>query len=306
MTADQLDTYPHDLMGGPARPPATPRHTVVNMARDAQRRQLAAIGLVPPERVWEGVAWQLAPSLVVLRDEANATNPSRDKASDGTIGDARHQAEGNASDHNPWLVWNGVPWVRAEDLDTDGLDLPAAFEAARAKAAAGQLPQVVGGGYLILNGRITAPDFSEWRAYKGTDPHVLHGHVSVSTDPGRFTSRDPWGIFGGPTPPPPAPAPAPAPPAPAPTGWPGPDLVGVGLDLRGDQGNSGQRVANLQDFFRRTYSLYAKGLAVDGWWGPATTAVIREFAQRSGIRSADGLNIGPQIARKLYVAGARP
>lgn len=102
----------------------------------------------------------------------------------------------------------------------------------------------------------------------------------------------------------PAPAPPPPPaPAPAPAGWTGPDLTGRGLTLRGDVGNNGPRVAQVQDFLRTRYGLYAKGLAVDGWWGPATTAALTEFAHRSGIPSADGRNIGPKIAAALYAAG---
>jgi hypothetical protein len=103
----------------------------------------------------------------------------------------------------------------------------------------------------------------------------------------------------------PQPAPAPAPKPAPPSGFTGPDLTGSAFALRGDQGNNGPRVAGLQDFLRRKYSLYAKDLTVDGWWGPATTAKVREFAVRSGVRTADGRNIGPQVARKLYLAGFR-
>ena len=103
----------------------------------------------------------------------------------------------------------------------------------------------------------------------------------------------------------PAPAPAPpAPPAPAPgPRWTGPDLTGTGPALRGQQGNSGPRVQAWQQFLRDRYSLYAKHLAVDGEWGPQTTAVSAEFAHRSGIPSADGANIGPQLAAAYYRAG---
>lgn len=296
---DELDTYPHHLMGGPARPPVQPGPRVMALARDAQRQELADVGLAPPEEIRGAVNWRLAPSLVVLGDEANQANPGRDKSSDGTIGNVAHQKLGKDSDHNPWLVWDGVPWVRARDIDTTGLDLAAAYELGRAKAAAGQLPQVIGGGYFIVFGRITAPDFSGWRTYKGSNPHLLEGHVSVSTDSARFTDRSPWGIFGGPTPPAPSPAP------PASPGWEGPDLRGTGLDLRGDQGANGVRVQALQVFMRRNFPLYAKALVDDGYWGPRTSAVIREFGQRTGVRSADGLNIGPQLARKLYISGFR-
>lgn len=106
------------------------------------------------------------------------------------------------------------------------------------------------------------------------------------------------------TPTPPSPTAPPSSP-PVPTGWTGPDLVGAALTLRGEEGNNGPRVARLQDFWRIRYRLYAKDLAVDGWWGPATTAVCREFARRSRVPAADGRNIGPLLARQLYLAGLR-
>jgi hypothetical protein len=87
------------------------------------------------------------------------------------------------------------------------------------------------------------------------------------------------------------------------TGWTGPDLTGRGTTLRGDAGNNGPRVAALQAFLRDRYPLYAKNLAADGWWGPATTAAIAEFGHRSNIPSADGRNIGPKLAAALYAAG---
>jgi hypothetical protein len=298
VTESKLDTYPYHLMGGAARPPVRPTDRIMGMAREAERRALAEAE--PPEELLGAVPanWQLAGALVVLGDEANAANPGRDKSSDGTIGNAAHQALGRDSDHNAWLVWDGVPWCRARDIDTSGLDIATAYEVGRAKAEAGQLPQVVGGGYFICFGRITAPDFSGWRTYKGSNPHILEGHVSVSTDPARFNDRQPWGIFGPVTPPV-------TPPAPGSTGWTGPDLTGSGLGLRGNRGDNGPRVKQLQAFLRRNYPLYAKGLDDDGWWGPLTTGVVREFGQRTGVLSADGENVGPQLARKLYIAGFR-
>lgn len=46
------------------------------------------------------MAWRLAGSLVTFRDQLNAAFPNRSKISDGFIGDAAHQAQGSASDHN--------------------------------------------------------------------------------------------------------------------------------------------------------------------------------------------------------------
>lgn len=305
MTEHQ-DSYPHGDVGPPARPPAAPEPKVMAMAREARRRELGALGLGGPPPDLFGLAgdWRLAASLVVLGDEANLANPGRDKSSDGTIGDDRHQALGSKSDHNPWLVWQGTPWVRARDIDTSGLDVAAAFERARHLAHTGHLPQVRNGGYLIAFGRITAHDFSRWHVYKGANPHILAGHVSVSTEPARFDDRRPWGIFAPAAAPEPAPAPGPPPP-PAGPGWTGPDLRGSGLDLRGEEGANGPRVKALQGFLRANYPLYAKGLDVDGWWGAQTRGVVREFGRRTGVLSADGANIGPQLARKLFLAGFR-
>jgi hypothetical protein len=104
----------------------------------------------------------------------------------------------------------------------------------------------------------------------------------------------------------PNPAPAPRPPAATPAyGWTGPDLSGSGLGLRADIGANGPRTLALQQFLVRRYPLYAKTLSPDGFYGPRTAAVLAEFAHRSGIPGADGRNIGPRIARRLYLAGFR-
>jgi hypothetical protein len=215
------------------------------------------------------------------------------------IGDARHQAEngphgpGSGSDHNGWVHLAGVGVVRAFDITNDpALGLPAVAERLRARALAGTLPQVAGGGYLILAGRITAPDWSGWRVYTGPDPHVSHLHVSVSLDAAGFDSSAPWHAFISEQPAPPPPPPAPA----------GRDLTGRGDGLRGDAGNTGPRVAAVQAFLNRYAPAYAH-LAVDGVWGPATTAALAEFAHRSGIPDADGRNIGPKIAAALHRDG---
>jgi hypothetical protein len=297
--------YPHHLAGETAPPPEQPAERVVAMALKAGTREREAAG-----ELRAAGPWRSAVCLDVLFGEADAHAPRRNRATDGRIGNPAHAAQGDASDHNPWLIHDGRGIVRAGDLTNDpALELPAAFERLRAAAAAGRLPQVLGGGYAILNGRITAEDWAGWRTYRGPNPHVSHGHVSVSLNPAQFDSRAPWGIFAPAPAPPPAPRPAPKPPAPpvspAGPGWTGPDLTGTGLGLRGDHGDNGPRVAALQRFWRTRYPAYAKGLAVDGWWGDATSRVCREFAHRSMVRTADGRNIGPQLARKLTQAGFR-
>jgi hypothetical protein len=102
------------------------------------------------------------------------------------------------------------------------------------------------------------------------------------------------------------PGPIPVPDAPpAPTGWTGPDAQGSGTGFRADAGQQRAPHTGPAAFLRSRYPLYAKGLDADGWYGPQTAAVIAEYARRSAIRGADGLNVGPQLARSLYVAGFR-
>lgn len=297
------DQYPHDLAGGRTTPPETPPAELVAAWREYEAEELAELEESPQLLAAAGPR-RVATSLQVLLQEADAVNPRRDKRSDGAYGDARHAQLGKGSDHNAWVIVAGVGVCRARDFDVDGLDLAGAFERMRKLAAAGKLPQLAAGGYLIFCGRITAPDFSHWREYKGENPHVTHGHVSVSLIAERFDDRRAWNVWTAPaaTPPrstPPAPTPAPSRPT--------RDLTGRGLQLRGDQGAAGPRVRELQRWFRRHYPAYARQLADDSQWGPRTTAVLREFAHRrpGAVPSADGANIGPRLARKLTAAGFR-
>lgn len=300
MSQLEQDSYPYELAGAPAEPPQPAPADLVAAWRAYEAEELAELGDGP--LVAAAGRWRMAGSLVSLLEEADAANPQRDKSSDGGIGNARHQQLGADSDHNPWLVVDKYGVVRARDFDVDGLDVHGAFERMRAAAHAGRLPQLRDGGYLILAGRITAPDFSRWLEYKGTNPHVTHGHVSVSRKAAQFDDRRRWNVWTVASQAPTSPTrPAPSrPPSPA-----RPDLRGRYFELRGEQGATGPRVRALQQWFRKRYPRYAKQLADDGVWGPKTSAVVRQFGQRSGVRSADGLNIGPQLARKFYLAGFR-
>lgn len=60
------------------------------------------------------MSWHVAAAAVTLRDQVNTRYPKRDKASDGTKGDARHARR--VSDHNP----DKTGYVMALDLDEDG------------------------------------------------------------------------------------------------------------------------------------------------------------------------------------------
>lgn len=295
--------YPHQLAGEDADAPTAVHRRVFDMALRARNRErhghdplTAGVQLLD-----EAANWRLAGSIAELFTEANAADPGRNKASDGTIGDEAHK--GRDSDHNAWVIVGGIGVVRAGDITNDpALDLPTVAERIRQKAHAGQLPMVTGGGYAILNKRITAEDWSGWKVYTGPDPHVSHLHVSVSLAVAQFDARTPWGVFG------PAPAPAPTPPPPAPVSWTGPDLTGSGPSLRGNQGYNGPRVALWQTALAARYPAYAAAcgqLVPDGFWGPVTTRWTAEYAHRSGIPESDGANIGPRVAQAAYRAGIR-
>ncbi len=130
------------------------------------------------------MSWRVAGSLETLRDQVNAAWPGRDKASDGTIGDAAHQAQ--VSDHNPDAA--GV--VRALDITHDpasGCDIDALSDA----LVASRDPRI---SYVIANDLITGPDYGwQWTDYDGSDPHTGHLHLSVVGD-SRADDRRPWQI----------------------------------------------------------------------------------------------------------------
>lgn len=215
------------------------------------------------------MAWRLANALVDLRNEVNTRWPGRDKSSDGTIGDAAHASR--SSDHNPWVKDSaGVGVVRAIDVDVDGIDSGWLAEYLRQRGQGGDR-RLTGGGYVILNRRITNSDFSGWHAYTGSNPHTSHVHTSFSLT--HYDDRGSWGIAGG------------SGPAPPTSGRP---------TLK--EGSTGQAVTDLQAFLNRAYPAYSK-LAVDGAFGPKTTAVVKEFQRRSGL-AVDGI-VGAQTWAKL-------
>ena len=140
------------------------------------------------------VPWRAARSLVTLRDQVNRRAPSRSKASDGTIGDARHCQR--TSDHNPWVRDGGVGVVTALDITHDpgrGCDANTLAEAIRASRD----PRVK---YIIWNRRIANSESVggaqpwAWRTYGGTNPHTLHVHVSVKPDKANYDSTAVWAI----------------------------------------------------------------------------------------------------------------
>lgn len=134
--------------------------------------------------------WRVAKSLLVLRDQIDAIAKDRDRASDGTIGDLRHQGE--QSDHNPWVKDGGEGVVTALDITQDaagGCDcgkLTAALLASRDRRIK----------YVIWERRIFSATVEPWvwRAYAGSDPHTGHMHVSVVSDKAGYDDTGPWSL----------------------------------------------------------------------------------------------------------------
>jgi hypothetical protein len=113
-----------------------------------------------------------------LREQINERYPSRDKASDGWISDARHNAAGN-SDHIPSLV-DGV--VRAIDIDRD---LSGKAKPDLMPYLADQLRQCAKTdkriAYIIFDGKIASKK-SRWifKPYSGINAHRHHCHISFT------------------------------------------------------------------------------------------------------------------------------
>ncbi len=132
------------------------------------------------------MSWQLTAGLSNLRNQVNRRWPNRDHASDGTIGDAAHQAE--TSGHNPDDTsgsdpeWNGdpdsTPEVRAWDMDSD-LGQPGTT----AQMVVDHLIRLPGLGsvlrYIIFSRRIyrASTGFAP-EEYTGPSAHTEHIHFS--------------------------------------------------------------------------------------------------------------------------------
>lgn len=134
-------------------------------------------------------AWLVAGALEQLLAQLNALAPNRSKASDGAIGDAAHATRD--SDHNPWLVIAGQPYVSARDFTHDPAGGLAGGWLAECLAA-GRDPRIK---YVIWDRRIMAgaggPAPWTWRPYSGLNAHQHHVHVSVVAD-ARALVRTAW------------------------------------------------------------------------------------------------------------------
>lgn len=132
------------------------------------------------------MAWKLTDGLSNLRSQVNERWPNRDKASDGTIGDAAHQAE--TSGHNPDDTSGSTPeWdgdsdstaeVRAWDMDSDlresGTTAQMIVDHIRSLPNISSVLR-----YMIYNHKIYRAS-AGWAsaAYTGASAHTEHIHFS--------------------------------------------------------------------------------------------------------------------------------
>jgi hypothetical protein len=135
--------------------------------------------------------WRVARSLDTLLSQVNSAAPTRSRVSDGSIGDAKHASR--SSDHNPWVILNGIGVVTARDFTHDPQHFDAHKFAEMLKRSGDRRLK-----YIISNSRIWNPSISnQWRPYRGVNPHDRHIHVSVKPFKAYFDDTTPWKLNFG-------------------------------------------------------------------------------------------------------------
>lgn len=129
------------------------------------------------------MAWRLANSLITLRDQINKNYPGRNKASDGTIGDAAHAS--SVSQHNP----NSAGVVTAFDITHDPAHRLDGGSLAESLTKDGRT------WYVIWNNRIW--EEGQWITYNGSDPHTSHVHISTSQESKMYDNGGLWNLNKG-------------------------------------------------------------------------------------------------------------
>jgi hypothetical protein len=132
--------------------------------------------------------WRVAKSLDRLLAQVNRLAPDRSKASDGAIGDAKHQSR--ESDHNPWVTDGTIGVVTARDITNDPKHGCSAEQIANSIVASKD-PRIK---YVIWDKRICNATVQpwKWRAYKGKNPHTKHVHISVRPDKAKYDDEQDW------------------------------------------------------------------------------------------------------------------
>jgi len=140
--------------------------------------------------------WREAESLKVLLQLINTLSPSRNKSSDGKVGDLAHQ--NTDSDHNPWVLdmEKNIGVVTAFDFTHD----PAGKCDCQKLADSLQrnkdprIKYVIWNKKIMNSSSINGSEAWTWRSYSGKNPHNKHIHISVKCDKASYDSRSVWNI----------------------------------------------------------------------------------------------------------------
>jgi hypothetical protein len=138
--------------------------------------------------------WRVAGCLLTLRTQVNTRWPGRNKASDGTIGDAAHASR--SSDHNPWVVDGAEGVVTAMDITHDPTSGCTGDVIADAIIAArdARVKYIIWNRQILSSYAINGVDAWCWRPYGGSNPHTHHIHISVSSDKALYDDTTQWSI----------------------------------------------------------------------------------------------------------------
>jgi len=230
---------------------------------------------------------------VTLRDQVNKRWPSRDKASDGWIGDAAHAARegwgtnGKGSYHNPDP--NGI--VHAIDLDEDffGKGKGQAEAKKFAEELATYCRQGKDGGriaHIVYEDQVASGTANNWHFRGSGYGHTHHIHISFTNKADRDGSPFKLPIFEtGDKPKPPAPKPEQAP------AYPGRSK----LQFK-------QKNADVRDLQKQ---LVKKGFEIPagatGYYGDQTVSAVKKFYKSIG-KIKDGKSVDPQGWNALWGA----
>ncbi len=205
-----------------------------------------------------------APSCRQALKDATTRWPTRNRLSDGIMGDDNHKAR--KSDHNDG---------NAFDLTHDPNDGPDCHVLSKLVINDPRVTYVIWTG-KIFKRRVPAEG---WQPYRGRNPHNHHMHVSIRGDARDDLSPWPWSAGAADLPEPSEPAAGEAPAYP-------------GTVLR--QESKGPHVRTLQ---QRLKDL-GFNLEVDGDFGPGTFRAVTAFQRQKGL-NADG-KVGPTTWTALF------
>ena len=227
------------------------------------------------------MAWVLTRGLTRVRSELDTVFPSRDRTSDGSVGDQAHAS--GVSGHNPdrtgraeYRDGDALDEVRAIDVDrdlapgsaTDWMELVVQHLVKKARSG-----QYVPFRYIIYKGRIwSRTDGWKTRTYTGANRHDKHAHLS-----GDYTqAADNWAgslglasLRGG---------------------------TGLEDSMFVKFGDTGEAVKHLQ--YRLHYLGYPHG-AADGVYGQKTADALAQAIRDKTGTTVDGRNYNASLMINL-------